>query len=288
MNDERTEQVAPLRQLLRRVQRPFEGIPFADWWSITVTRCVVGFLIAPVAATMLFLALNEYRFGTVRDPGVRNISHGSLDIFVGLYGNLVSPGRSIFLYSPPLILALFGAWRFYQRFHAETLLIAGLVAVYLTLYSIPTDWDGGWSFGPRYLLALVPLLVLPLGEFLTSPWRWRVAVVIGLLGAGIQIVGSTVNVSYVYWDWLNMHLSPANAFLFSPSLSAIPTHTRDLFAGKHVDVWVIWVARNYGVSAMVGIIGMCLAILSVGLILASGEMGRRGASASTRTRQVAE
>ncbi|MGA7670726.1 MAG: YfhO family protein [Nitrolancea sp.] len=288
VNDERTEQLAPLRQLLRRVQRPFEGIPFADWWSITVTRCVVGFMIAPVTATMLFLALNEYRFGTVRDPGVRNISHGSLDIFVGLYGNLVSPGRSIFLYSPPLILALFGAWRFYQRFHAETLLIAGLVAVYLMLYSIPTDWDGGWSFGPRYLLALVPLLVLPLGEFLTSPWRWRVAVVIGLLGAGIQIVGSTVNVSYVYWDWLNMHLSPANAFLFSPSLSAIPTHTRDLFAGKHVDVWVIWVARNYGVSAMVGIIGMCLAILSVGLILASGEMGRRGASASTRTRQVAE
>ena len=277
----------PLRRLIRRLRRPFEGIPVGDWWSITVARCVVGFLIAPISATVLFLALNQYRFGTMRDPGIRNISHGSLDILVGLYGNLVSPGRSLFLYSPPLILALIGLPRFCQRFRAETLLLAGVAAVYLMLYSIPTDWDGGWSFGPRYLLVLVPLLILPLGEFLSGPWRWRVAAVVGVIGSGIQILGAMVNVSYVYWDWVNMHLVPANAYLFSPSLSAIPTHARDLFAGKHVDVWIIWVARHYGVSATVGIAGMFLAILSIGVILVTGSAGQTPTTATTRTEQAA-
>ncbi len=276
-----------IARLISRVRQPFDGIPVEDWWSITVTRCVVGFLVAPVSAVILFLATNEYRYGSVRDPGVGEFSHGSTDIFVGLYGNLLSPGRSIFLYSPPLILALFALSRFYRRYPAETWLIMGISTVYLGLYSIPSNWYGGWSFGPRYFLALIPLLILPLGEFLTSPWRWRIAAVVGVIGAGIQIVGTIVNVSYVYWDWTNMHLSPADAYLFSPSLSAIPTHTRDLLAGKNVDVWIVWVASHYGVSAAVGIAGLCLAILSIGLILVAGGAGRKTTSASRRTEQAA-
>ncbi len=277
-----------IARLISRVRQPFDGIPVGDWWSITVTRCVVGFLVAPVSAVILFLALNEYRYGSVRDPGVGEFSHGSPDILVGLYGNLFSPGRSIFLYSPPLILALFALSRFYRRYPAETWLILGISTIYLGLYSIPSNWYGGWSFGPRYFVALVPLLILPLGEFLSSSWRWSVAALFGVIGLGIQVVGVTANVSYVYWDWTNMHLSPADAYLFSPRLSAIPTHTRDLLAGKNVDVWMIWVVHHHGVSAAVGIAGVCLAILSIGLILLSGGFGSQTTSPESLAEQVTE
>ncbi len=256
-----------LTRLFARISRPFESIPWTDWWSITVVRCVAGFLIFPVLSFFAYLALNFYRFDTIRDPAVNNIVHGSLDIFVGLYGNLLSPGRSVFLYSPPLILSLLAFGRFYRRYRAEALLIAGVSLMYLTLYSIPLDWDGGWSWGPRYLLAPVPLLMLPLGFFLTSTTRVRIAAIVGVVGACIQVLGVTVNVSYVYWDWINMHLSPDTAYLFVPSISAIPTHVRDLLSGKHVDMWLVWVGQQFGVGAVVGILAIGLATVATGVVL---------------------
>jgi hypothetical protein len=270
--DGRPEAAAPLAgglvsRLIARVSRPFAGIPVEDWWSIRAVKCVGGYLIVPVASFVAYLLLNEYRFGTVRDPAVNNIVHGSLDVFVGLYGNLLSPGRSVFLYSPPLILSLIAFGHFYRRYREEALLIAGVSLIYLMLYSIPTDWDGGWSWGPRYLLAVVPFLMLPIGYFLSSPVRIKIAALVGVLGACIQILGVSINVSYVYWDWINMHLNPDTAYLFVPSISAIPTHVQDLFAGKNVDLWVVWVGQHYGIGAVFGLLALAFAILSSGLFL---------------------
>ena len=256
-----------ISRLAARIHRPFEGIPIADWWSITAVRSVIGFLIFPTLSFVSYLALNYYRFGTVRDPAVNNIVHGSLDILVGLYGNLLSPGRSVFLYSPPLILALIAFGQFYRRFRAEALLIAGISLTYLLLYSIPLDWDGGWSWGPRYLLAVVPLLMLPLGFFLTSRTRIVIAALVGVIGAAIEILGVAINVSYVYWDWVNMRLTPDTAYLFVPAISAIPTHARDLVAGKHIDMWLVWVGQQFGIGAVAGLVTIGVTILFTGLFL---------------------
>ncbi len=256
-----------LVRLIARIKRPFEGIPVSDWWSITVVRCVVGYLFVPTLALLTCFSLNYYRWGHIQDPTFKNVDNGPLGILVGLYGNLISPGRSIFLYSPPLILALLGIRRFYRRFPSETWLFGGISLVYVLLYAIPVEWDGGWSFGPRYLLALVPLLLLPIGEFLRSPGRLKLAALVGLLGLGIQILGSTINVSYVYWDWINMHLVPANSYLYVPEISAIPTHFHDLFAGKYVDMWLVWVDKQFGLAAVFGVLAIAVSILTTGLYL---------------------
>ncbi len=65
-------------------------------------------------------------------------------------------------------------------------------------------------------------------------------------GAVIQVLGSVVNVSYVYWQWQEMDLIPANAFLFQPDISAIPMHFKDLLAGLNVDLWLGWVYHQFG------------------------------------------
>jgi hypothetical protein len=270
---------SPIDRLTRRLARPFAGKRFEDWWSVDALRVLVSFLVMPVLAIVLYLGLNQYRFGTVRDPAVHNILGGSADILIGLYGNLLSPGRSIFLYSPPLILGLIGFRAFARRYREEALLIAGIAFSYLLLYSIPVDWDGGWSWGPRYLLALVPFLMLPVGYMLTSRRRVAVAIILGVLGAGIQLLGITINYSYVYWDWINMHLVPPTTYLFEPGISAIPTTLKDLLAGKHADMWLLWVYHQSGFAGLLGILAIGLALLTVALALIADDLAtvREGA-----------
>ena len=254
---------------------PIRGLAtrcIADWWSIRALRVVAAFLVPPLLAIGLYLGLNNYRFGTVRDPAVHNILGGSADIFIGLYGNLLSPGRSVLLYSPPLILGLIGFRAFSRRYREEALLIAGVVVGYLLLYSIPVDWDGGWSWGPRYLLALVPFLMLPAGYVLTSRWRIAVAVVLGFLGSGIQLLGIIINYSYVYWDWVNMKLVPPTAYLFDPGISAIPTTLKDLLAGKHADMWLLWVYHQSGFAGLLGILSIALALLTIAVALIADDV----------------
>ncbi|HEX3724267.1 MAG TPA: hypothetical protein VHV31_15880, partial [Nitrolancea sp.] len=261
------EETAPglFQRVSSRLKRPFSRVAFEDWPNINVVRVTAAFLATPFFSVLLYLGLNYYRFDTIRDPAFGNILDGSLDIFVGLYGNLLSPGRSIFLYSPPLILALLMFRQFYRRFPYEALLVAGIAVCYIVLYSIPLDWDGGWSWGPRYLLAIVPFLMLPLGYFFTSRARIALAVAFGILGAGIQLLGIIINYSFVYWDWTYMKLVPSNAFLFVPGISPIPNNFRDLLAGKNVDMWIVWSYHQSGLMAVLGIAGISFSLFMAGL-----------------------
>jgi hypothetical protein len=207
---------------------------------------------APIAAALAaIMAMNYTRFGDVLafHPSVAGLTYRLSNLPLGLYGNLLSPGRSLFLFAPPVVFALFSYGRFYRRWRAEALLFAALVAIYLLPYSAYDGWPGGWSWGPRFLLATVPLLVIPLGYFATSRARLAAVVLVACLGLGVQVLGVTVNSSYTYWDWARMSLQPADSFLYVPGLSAVPSHLSSLLAGRNVDLWLLWVYQSYGAGA---------------------------------------
>jgi 4-amino-4-deoxy-L-arabinose transferase-like glycosyltransferase len=115
-------------------------------------------------------------------------------ILEGVLGLLFSPGKSIFLYSPPLILSLI-LWPRFRRDHpvvGDFLALAWIVA--LGFYGTWWAWHGGWSWGPRLLVPLIPLSCLPLGCLPDQRgWRIAAAVVIGL-GIGVQFLGVLTDV----------------------------------------------------------------------------------------------
>ncbi|MCX5823515.1 MAG: hypothetical protein NTY86_08415, partial [Deltaproteobacteria bacterium] len=80
------------------------------------------------------------------------------NLFVGLFGILLSPGRSIFVYSPILALAIPGAWLFYKKEKLLALSIVLTVLAYIIVVASWHDWDGGWTWGSRLLTPIVPLL----------------------------------------------------------------------------------------------------------------------------------
>jgi hypothetical protein len=124
------------------------------------------------------------------------------DLGAALYGFLLSPGKSLFLFSPPLLLGLIGFGTALRRRRAETILLVSVCVVLLLVHAKFRIWHGGYCWGPRYLVPLTPLLLL-----LALPWlpealgrgrvRLRRVAVGAVLGAGlvIQLLGAAF-----YWD----------------------------------------------------------------------------------------
>lgn len=146
----------------------------------------------PLTAAAFALAwYNLLRFGSPLDFGYEDESF-TTPILVGIAGLLLSPGKSLLLFNPGLLLALAGGWRLLHRWRAETSLLLGLSGVSLVLHAAWWSWEGGWSWGPRLLLPIVPLLAalaLPTVER-ASPWALTLALPLSAL---LPLLGALAN-----------------------------------------------------------------------------------------------
>ena len=169
--------------------------------ALVVLRRVGPYLVAGVCALALHLTNNYLRFADLLEfgydwsellqPGSRPKAWRLSTLPLGLFGLLASPGKSLFLFAPPLALAITRlgvAWR--ERPALCAAWCVGL-GVGLLFYGTFMHWEGGYCFGPRHFVPLLPLLLLPiaLGE---PPRRWALALVV-CVGVWVQLLGATVS-----------------------------------------------------------------------------------------------
>jgi hypothetical protein len=126
----------------------------------------VGALVLGCIGPVLLGVTQALRFGSPWETGRYDHYGYFVDPLPGLVGQLVGPGRSILLYSPALLVALLGWRRALDRRRAAALMVLAMFVVRWVFVSTRSDWWGGWGIGPRYLLPLVPFLLLPLAEVL--------------------------------------------------------------------------------------------------------------------------
>jgi len=108
---------------------------------------------------------NVVRFGSPFDFGYHT-SNWQAPFFPGLYGLTLSPGKGLLWYAPPILLGLIGFRSFARRSPHEALLCGGVFVGYLLLHSSYTYWEGGWCWGPRLILPVLPFAILPAGSLL--------------------------------------------------------------------------------------------------------------------------
>lgn len=136
----------------------------------------------------------------------------------GILGLLLSPGRGLLWYCPPVILAIIGLRKAIRAKALEALTIVTLFLGYLLIHSGADWWGGGWAWGPRYLLPVLPGL-LALTGLLGKQWR-KVLLTLTVIGF---LVNAPTLVSFFerYFVEANEQGVSTEELLWSPSHSPL-------------------------------------------------------------------
>lgn len=181
-----------------------------------------------LAGGWVVLLHNRARTGEVTSTGYGEVGQVvqvlSQPLWEGAWGLLASPGKSIFLFTPALALSLWGLRQTSK--HAPHLLwmLAFCLPPVFLVYAKFESWSGDWAWGPRYLIPMFPVLLLPAVVWFaasrTADAYKRAAtlavVALSLAGLWIQMLGNLF-----YWDhFIRISQEARNAWLGNPNRSA--------------------------------------------------------------------
>ncbi len=208
--------------------------PPRDWWPV-----VAGLAIAVAG----HLGYDLARFGNPLETGYgaqATPAAYTTPLWVGLYGLLISSGKGVLWFAPSLWLAPRGWRRMWQQPpHARRALLGTVLALggALLIYSKFEHWAGDGSFGPRYLVPLLPLAFIAVAFVLDRASRLAraAAVLLGTLGLLVQIGGVSIHFGaemrevgdYPYTRALNDPRFMSDSH-FNPRFSPIVGHWRML------------------------------------------------------------
>jgi hypothetical protein len=169
-------------------------LAYAIWTreSRLAAKHLMGGLVPFVALNTLSFAYDNLRCGKLL-CGLNQVHQANSPIYAGIYGFAFSPGKSLFVTSPVLLLAIPGVIRAWRFARAEAELVTALAVLGVLLVS-PLSYWADEMYGPRYLLYLVAPSTLMIGYALgwrrgaPSPaWGRRFLAILALLGAVVQL-----------------------------------------------------------------------------------------------------
>lgn len=168
---------------------PFFGIPLVQ------IIANIKWFGHPLGGAIVFEALHATVHGTSSSFSARP--------WEGLLGLIVSPSRGLLIYSPVIVVAFLGlpiAWR--VRTWSLPLACATGAALQIAAYSAYSVWWAGHTFGPRYLLDILPATVplAAIGANVASQRRWTAIAATALL-AWSMIISATGAFCYPADRW---------------------------------------------------------------------------------------
>jgi hypothetical protein len=173
-------------------------VPWRRLWSERRAWLALALPVLPVVAWTAWYSL-------LRDGSLVPAVYGgsfTTPFWTGLYGLALSPGKSLFFYNPFLLLAIPGAVALWRRDRAVTALLVVLMVARVLLYARWSDWAGGVSWGPRFLMPAVgPFALLAVYGVSRIP-RLRLGLRLPAVAAVavLAVLGGVVNLASV---WVN-------------------------------------------------------------------------------------
>jgi hypothetical protein len=206
-------------------------------------------LLVTVLATMLLLVglVNSLRFNSFTEFGYGYFSTlAAHNGWAGLIGLLISPGAGLVFYLPLAVLLPLGAMYMYKRnaalfFLSAYIIVANWIYVgTLSFGSEPISWSGGVAWGPRYLIPVLPFIMIILGFVIIHANRKRpflrtTVIILCVAGFYVNLTGILIWFQYgLMYGWLQEGLAAypnsLDIITWYPPYSPIVLHTKALLS----------------------------------------------------------
>ena len=230
----------------------FDGVRARALWQRLIAYLRIA---APVYAFFLLVdrLYQFYRFGSftntyvslfakeqrLQDPTLPANFPWTTPFHEGFLGALFKPEKSIFLFDPLLVLAIFLLAVLWKRLspevHAYAVASFVLLLGYISFYARYTDWAGDFAWGDRYVstsVELAALLAVPLllrYRAQLSGWIWRGGLVVIVLSLIIQVASLTF--------WLPLEIYQMESFGHPTFVIALRFKNIVAFALGKMDAW---------------------------------------------------
>jgi len=176
-----------------------------DW------KRIVGLLVMPFLAGLVILYWNHHMYGSLL-RGPYPFYRGN--ILSGAWGLVFSQKHGLLSWAPALFLGVLG-WRSLIKSQPGDAAMAGIgFLIIFALTSWWAYWDGGYCFGPRLIVPILPLLGL--GLVMVPGLRFFQNRPSRLLLVAIVAISIAINYAAVrrYWDFVGDTASLASVVLF--------------------------------------------------------------------------
>ena len=222
-------------------------------------RAALDLVLMVCLGTALSLAYNTAVFGSPFEfgypavaEGGKQLNTGHIPFLHGLRAFLFSPGKSIFIFAPMVLLSIAAMPRLWRRNRGLAVLACGAPVAYLLFFSRYAHFEGGFCYGPRYFLPVLTLLAVAVGIYFHEvPKRWRVfGYAVVLAGFAVQVLGISINFTEAalaggyydaHWDYrigynaITQHLQVLSKYLWDPNPAP---------AGLGFDRWFVFLHRQ--------------------------------------------
>jgi hypothetical protein len=172
------------------VIRPTNMIPaalFTVYVFLAYRPYFVGYVLGAMAVGLPFLLSNLAVYGRILPPYYWPDGVGAApDLGAALLGTLISPSRGLLVFSPFLILCVYGVILKVRRreFDGLDFVIVGSILLHWFMISSWAMWWGGTSYGPRLFTDMTPFfmaLLIPVFSSLSIPRTPAIGIFLGLI-----------------------------------------------------------------------------------------------------------
>ncbi|MEM2368252.1 MAG: hypothetical protein QXQ50_08490 [Candidatus Bathyarchaeia archaeon] len=253
--------LAPLGKTVYLVFMPV--ITLLVWFFIRRKRAIqqvallLAFLTPQALVVFLILVYNHLRFGSFLATGYLPEESFSAIWWQGILGLTISPGKGLIWYAPVLMALTWASTRFFKRHKVLGFYIYALAVGHVLLFGKWFMWHGGDAWGPRFLMPVLPLLMVPLAEGWLIPLIRKFILASGLVGLILQVPGVSLPLG-IHREWLQAQGFPlyASETFFKPQLSPLIASWQFLKPGNLNFAWMV-----NGTLDLVGLVlsaGWCL------------------------------
>ena len=192
-------------------------IPFFIFLSIlslknnSKLKTFFSFIIPTFSSYLIHKLIDFVRVGITGNPSTlealpKDIAAASSSNpwLLQIFGILFSPGAGLFIYSPILFACFVGFFDFFKKNKFDSLLMISIISTFVIFFSVGNYWHGYNGWGPRYLVPIIPFLILPLGasiEKRTNIFFKLSTVVLGISGVIINLIYLLQDVSWFVWGF---------------------------------------------------------------------------------------